>query len=249
MSVMSEKILATINERNITESDLNNIINEFPVERQSYFKTDSGTKQLLDEVISFELIYNYAKENKMDEKDNYKNKVERFKKDTLIQTAIADLFSKISVSDEEIKEFYDNNKDLFKLKEKIEASHILVDTVEEANKVINEIKSGLTFEEAAKKYSKCPSKSAGGSLGIFGKGNMVPEFEKAVFQLEKDTVSEPVKTQFGYHIIKVKEKYPETINEFDKVKNEIKTKLVQEKQKMEYIKLTELLRSEEHTSE
>ena len=88
----------------------------------------------------------------------------------------------------------------------VKASHILVSSLEEANKVISELKNGKEFGELARKYSSCPSGKQGGDLGFFSKGQMVKEFEDAAFSLEVGSVSGPVKTQFGYHIIKVTEK-------------------------------------------
>lgn len=84
---------------------------------------------------------------------------------------------------------------------KVKASHILVKKQSEALKIEEELKNGADFGKLAKKYSQCPSKKRGGDLGFFGKGQMVKEFEKAAFKLEKGKVSEPIKTQFGYHLI------------------------------------------------
>jgi len=83
------------------------------------------------------------------------------------------------------------------------ASHILVSSLDEANHILAEMKAGKSFEELAKKFSSCPSGKDGGKLGFFGKGQMVKEFEDAAFALKIGEISKPVKTQFGYHIIKV----------------------------------------------
>ena len=89
----------------------------------------------------------------------------------------------------------------------VSASHILVSTEEEALKIRKEIINGASFEEMAAKYSMCPSgKSNGGDLGYFEKGVMVPEFEKAAFRLPVGKISQPVKTQFGYHLIRVNDR-------------------------------------------
>jgi len=85
---------------------------------------------------------------------------------------------------------------------KVRASHILVEKQSQALKVLEELKAGTDFRELAKKYSTCPSSKKGGDLGQFGRGQMVREFEQAAFALKAGQVSEPVKTQFGYHIIK-----------------------------------------------
>ena len=85
----------------------------------------------------------------------------------------------------------------------VRASHILVKTEAEARKLISDIKSGAKFEDLAKKHSTCPSGKEGGDLGFFGKNMMVKQFEDAAFKMEIGQLSEPIKTQFGYHVIKV----------------------------------------------
>ncbi len=90
--------------------------------------------------------------------------------------------------------------------EEVKASHILVKTEEEAMDLYNKIKDGLAFEEAAREYSLCPSGQMGGDLGFFGRGMMVKPFEDAAFDLEVGKISEPVKTQFGWHLILVTDK-------------------------------------------
>ena len=121
------------------------------------------------------------------------------------------------------------------------ASHILVDNEIEAKRIYNEINEGMSFEEAAKKYSNCPSKSNGGDLGYFTRGRMVPEFENAAFGLEIGKVSSPVKSQFGYHLIKVTDKKPAEQKSFDESKNQIANMLLANKQQeVFYKKLEEL---------
>ncbi|WP_294365093.1 peptidylprolyl isomerase, partial [uncultured Clostridium sp.] len=118
----------------------------------------------------------------------------------------------------------------------VTAKHILVDTKELCDQIKKELdENKLTFEEAAAKYSTCPSKEEGGNLGAFGKGMMVPEFEKAAFNLELNIVSEPVQTQFGYHLIKVEEKNDGKEVDFEEVKNQIVNKLLQDAQQRKYL--------------
>ena len=87
--------------------------------------------------------------------------------------------------------------------QKVHAKHILVKTEQEANVILYDLKNGKDFDEVAKEKSLCPSGKKGGDLGWFGKNQMVKEFEKAAFELKPGELSKPVKTQFGYHIIKV----------------------------------------------
>ncbi|WP_333859579.1 peptidylprolyl isomerase [Clostridium sp.] len=233
---MQNNILAIVNNVEITETDFQNVIKRFPGERQQYFSTDEGRKQLLDEMISFELFYNYGKEIELEKNKDYLVKLEMAKKELLIQETISKIMENIKVSNKEVEDYYTSNKSMYKKPENVTAKHILVDSFEKATQISNEIEKGLSFEDAAKKYSSCPSKSEGGNLGTFTKGQMVPEFEAAAFQLEIGVLSKPVKTQFGYHLIKVENKEKDSIKSFDEVKNAIENGLLQEKRTLEYSK-------------
>lgn len=145
-------------------------------------------------------------------------------------------------TDDEVKEFYDTNPDQFKKPESVAASHILIkfdegDTDEqkaEKKAQLEKIRSDIiaetiSFQDAAATNSHCPSKAQGGSLGTFGKGQMVPEFEVAAFTQEIGEVGDIVETQFGYHIIQVSERTEEGVVEFDEAKEQIKTFLSRQK--------------------
>jgi peptidyl-prolyl cis-trans isomerase C len=121
----------------------------------------------------------------------------------------------------------------------------LVDNEELANDILKKIvEDGMDFGDAAQEFSSCPSKAQGGDLGDFGRGMMVPEFENAAFALEKgEMTKEPVKTQFGYHIIKTTDKKGFGTANFDDVKETIRTELLKEKQMDHYTKLLEDLKS------
>ncbi|MEH7886292.1 peptidylprolyl isomerase [Bacillus sp. JJ1609] len=141
----------------------------------------------------------------------------------------------IKITEEEMKTYFEENKDSFDQKEQVKASHILVKDEAAAKKVKEELDNGKDFAELAKKYSTDKSNAeAGGDLGYFAKGEMAEEFEKAAFNLKIDEISEPVKTEFGYHIIKVSDKKAAKAAEFEDHKNEIKEKLLDEKIQAEY---------------
>lgn len=127
----------------------------------------------------------------------------------------------IKVTDKEMQDYYDN------LKPDIRASHILVDDEKTAKEVANKLKNGGDFAALAKEYSKDPSSAQGGDLGFFGSGKMVPEFEKAAYALKVGEISDPVKSQFGWHIIKLTDK--KDLKPFADMKDEIKKTLVQGK--------------------
>ncbi|MBE1306248.1 peptidylprolyl isomerase [Clostridium botulinum] len=239
---MENNIVAIVNGQEITDRDVDNTILSFPKERQTYLNTEKGREELIKQMIDFELSYNYAKDMKFDETEDFKKQLEATKKQLLIQVAVSNALARATVSEEESKKYYEENKEEFRTQELITARHILVDSEEEANNIYEEIKNGLDFSEAAEKYSKCPSKAQGGSLGTFTRGQMVPEFEKAVLEAEVDKVTEAIKTQFGYHLIIVDNIKESMIKPFDEVKAMIDNKLLQEKQNQQYNEFTQNLR-------
>src|SRR4029077_20899689 len=114
--------------------------------------------------------------------------------------------------------------------EEVHARHILVPTEDEAKAILAQLKGGTDFATLAKEKSKDPGSAEGGDLGYFGKEQMVPEFAEVAFKLEKGQVSDPVKTQFGWHIIKVEDKRTKPVPEFDKVKEQVETYVVRKAQ-------------------
>ncbi len=143
--------------------------------------------------------------------------------------------SSIDVTEEEIKSYFEENKDSFDEKEQVKASHILVEDEATANKIKEELDNGKDFAELAKEYSTDTSNADnGGDLGYFGKGEMAEEFEKAAFALGSGAVSEPVKTEFGYHIIKLVDKKAAKAAKFDDHKDEIKELLFDQRIQAEY---------------
>ena len=104
------------------------------------------------------------------------------------------------------------------------------------------MEEGLSFEDAASKYSLCPSKEKGGDLGEFNRGSMVPEFEEVAFSMEEGKGSEPVKTQFGYHLIKVVHRSKEGISTFEEVKDQVQEQVIGLKQQEKYLNATKELK-------
>lgn len=141
----------------------------------------------------------------------------------------------IKVTEEEMKTYFEENKESFDQKEQVKASHILVEDEATAKKVKKELESGKDFAELAKEYSTDASNAAkGGDLGYFGKGEMAKEFEEAAFGMNVGEVSAPVKTDFGYHIIKVADKKAAKTAVFEEHKEEIKESLFDQKIQTEY---------------
>lgn len=145
------------------------------------------------------------------------------------------LEDRISISDDQIKEYFEANKESFAQKEQVQASHILVDDEETAKEVKSKLDDGGDFAELAKEYSTDTSNAeSGGELGFFAKGEMVTEFDDKAFAMKKGEISEPVKTEFGYHIIKVTDKKDAKEAVLDDHKEEIKDILFDQALQTEY---------------
>lgn len=242
---MENKILASVNGKNITQQDVEMAMARFPQQNQEHFASEIGKEQLLEQLISFELLHKFAIDEQLEETEEFKSQLELLKKDLLIQAAVKKVLDVVTISDEEVKKYFEDNKEMFKGEASVRAKHILIDNEDKAKEIKEKINNGLSFEEAAREFSTCPSNSQGGDLGTFTRGKMVPEFENAAFELEVGQISEPVKTQFGYHLIKVDEKSPEVMKSFDEVKDSLKLNLLGQKQNMEYIKLINDLKQEQ----
>lgn len=235
---MENKVLAVVAGNEITEMDLQQAILKYPQDRRGMFETEQGKKQLLEQMISFELMFQFGKEASLDKTKEFETEVEKFKKELLTQMVINKVISEVTVTDDEALKYYEENRSMFSEPENVTAKHILISSEEEANKIKKEIESNnVTFEEAASQYSSCPSKEQGGNLGSFSRGMMVPEFEEAAFGSEIGVVTEPVKTQFGYHLIKVEAKNAGKNLDFEEVKDGVVNQLLQETQQKKYFDL------------
>ena len=143
----------------------------------------------------------------------------------------------VKISDAEVKDFYTKHTEEFKKPEEVKASHILVKTEAEAKKVKERLDKGEDFAKLAKEFSTDTSnKNSGGDLGFFGKGRMVPDFEKAAWGLKVGEISQPVKTQFGFHIIKKTAANKSQVVSFDESKVMIKKRLEGQKGEQVYSK-------------
>jgi len=232
---MENKVLAIVAGNEITEKDLNTIISRYPQEQRGALQSEGKKKQLIEQLISFELMSKFGKEIELDKTEEYKEAIESISKEVITSMAVNKILADITVTDEEVKKHYEENKESFGQPATVAARHILVETEEEANKAKEEILSGkLSFGDAAMKYSMCPSNMQGGNLGEFSKGMMVPEFEEAAFTAEIGGISEPVKTQFGYHLIIVDAKNEASVKSFDEVKDSVLDQLLKQNQHKKY---------------
>ncbi|MDU1954667.1 MAG: peptidylprolyl isomerase [Peptoniphilus lacydonensis] len=237
-----DKILATVNGKEITGVDYNLFLDSLNPQIKQYFAGEDMNKEIINELIYQALLYENAIAKGMDKDEEFLQVVEKTKESMLKNYALGKLLATVDVTEDEVKKFYEENKEAFKEKESANASHILVSEEDKAREIYEKVKDGEDFETLAKKNSTCPSKEKGGDLGTFTRGQMVKEFEDAVFENEVGTVTEPVKTQFGYHIIKINEKNEGRDLEFDEVKDKIFSQLKRQKEQDLYNKKIEELK-------
>ncbi len=231
-SQAESKVLATIGTAKITEEDVDFRLKKLPAQYATYYNTEDGKKKLLEQMIDEKVLYLEAK-NRYDEKNpEVAAFLEKSKEEIITNMYLKDEIEKATVGDNEISAYYNKNKASYQALESVRASHILVKTEAEALAALKEVQGGADFAEVAKKKSTCPSAPRGGDLDYFSKGQMVPEFEKAALALKVgDITAKPVKTQFGYHLIKLTDRKPAHTKLLDDVRTEIKNELVIQKQK------------------
>jgi foldase protein PrsA len=171
-------------------------------------------------------------------KEAFKNTLEYYgitedslKEDIELNLYVSKLLkSEVKITEEEMKDYFEENKDDFKQEEQVKARHILVENEETAKEIKQKLDNGENFEELAKKYSTdTETKEKGGDLGFFSKGEMVKEFEEVAFSLKVGEISNPVKTKYGYHIIKVEDRKEAKEANYEESKEEIREKLFEEK--------------------
>jgi peptidyl-prolyl cis-trans isomerase C len=187
---------------------------------------------IADNLLKAHVLSDYANKNGYSADKNEKVKTEIEKIKTMQQKKLfidAEVFKNITVNPDDIKKHYEDNKAGFR-DDQIKASHILVASEDKAKEIEKQLKEGKNFEELAKAESSCPSKEKGGDLGSFGRGMMVKEFETAAFATNKGELSPIVKTQFGYHIIKVTDKTEGKQREFAEESPKIEAMLKRDKQ-------------------
>ncbi len=231
---MENKVLANVGGSPIYQSEVDEVVRAYASRGQN-FDSEQGRAMILDQLIGKKLLVLDAKKNLMEHNAEFKAELEKMKNEMLANFNIAKVLENISVKDEELKAYYEENKAQFVRGESVSASHILVDSEDKAKEILADIEAGkVSFEDAARQNSSCPSGQNGGALGEFTKGQMVPEFDKAVFEMTVGEISKPVKTQFGYHIIKLTAKNEASEMSFDEVKGQLTNGLLQEKRQQAY---------------
>ncbi len=230
-----EKILATVAGNAITEGDVDAFLAGLG-KRGAAYNNAEGRKMVLQQLIGNKLLLLDAKRNLLEADPEFRAELAKLKDTLLVNFAAEKATRDVRVTAKDIEDYYNENKEQFMKGETVNASHILVESEEQAYEILASIRGGVTsFEDAAREYSSCPSKENGGSLGDFERGQMVPEFDKAVFEMQVGEITDnPVKTQFGYHLIKLNSKTEKTETPLEEIKDRLEAALLEEKRVKAY---------------
>lgn len=232
---MKGRLLAKVGSVELFESDVQMMLDSLAPEMKVNFQGEEGKKRLLDELIFQELFYMDALDKGLENTPEFVQRLNAVRRGMLSEMNVAMSTADIKVTDDEIRTFYNENGDKMAQSE-VKASHILVATEKEAKDIKDRIKTAEDFENQAKEHSICPSKEVGGDLGFFKRGMMVPEFEEVAFSIPKGEVSDPVKTQFGYHLICKTDEKTAKKPSFDEAKDIISHLLQHQKQNDVFMK-------------
>ncbi len=233
-------VAAKVNNHIISAQDVLNAVSTLPenVKTKPLFEI---YPRVINELINKHLITKRAYSEKLDLDQNVMNLIKK-NKDSILAKYWLNNFIKNETSEENVKNFYNNYVKSFQEYTEINASHILVKTKNEAVSIINKLNNKSQFSELARAYSIGPSAKNGGNLGWFGPGQMVKEFEKAAFLLEKGNISQkPIKTKFGFHVIKLND----IRNAKPKKLNEIKNNIIEKITKISLSNLENKIRKNE----
>lgn len=226
----ASKVVAKVNGVEITEKDVSLAMAEIG-HRLARIPKRAHRRVLIEFLIENHLIAEAAKEKKVAESDDFKSRMSYWKLRSLRESYFERIVQN-AVTDAEVRKFYDEKVTPAAKGEEIRAAHILVKSEDKAKEIYEQLVHEGDFTELAKKNSIDPgSRARGGDLGYFSKGMMVPAFEKAAFALKKDEISQPVKSQFGWHIIKLLDRRSKQPPPFETVKQRVRILLIRQRVK------------------
>jgi peptidyl-prolyl cis-trans isomerase C len=235
----ADPVVAKVNGVEIRQSDLALAEEDLGQNIPQNVTGDAKRDYLIAYLTDVILVAKAAEDKKVADTPDFKSRL-AYARNKLLMESLLQSEAKAAATDQAMRAVYDDAVKQMGSEQEVRARHILVPTEREAIAVLAELNKGTDFAELAKQRSKDPGAAAeGGDLGYFSKDQMVPEFSEAAFKLEKGQVSQPVKTQFGWHIIKVEDKRTKAAPEFDKVKDQVETYVVRKAQAEFITKLRE----------
>ncbi len=230
-----DQIVANVGPITVMESEIDEMLASLG-QRGAAYNNPEGRRIILEQLIGNKLLLLDARKNLFETEPEFKEELARLKVELLINYAGNKVLSSVKVTRDEVAAYYEENKDRLGGGESVNASHILVESEEKALEILAKIKEGsISFEEAAEAHSTCPSGQRGGNLGDFTRGQMVPEFDAAVFAMNVGEITDvPVKTQFGYHLIKLNSKNEASVPTLEEVEEQLTKMLLDDKRRRAY---------------
>jgi peptidyl-prolyl cis-trans isomerase C len=201
---------------------------------------------LLSYLIDVTILATAAEAQKMQDAPGFARKL-GFVRNKVLMESLLDQATKAAVSEEAMRKLYEESVSKLTPEEEVRARHILVDSEDKAKEVIVKLKAGGDFAALAKEFSKDPGAAEGGDLGYFTKDQMVAEFADAAFKMKVGDISDPVKSQFGWHVIKLEDRRKKPVPPFEQVKDQIEQFLVRKAQSDLVLKLRESAKIERTT--
>ncbi|MCU0831476.1 MAG: peptidylprolyl isomerase [Rhizobiaceae bacterium] len=222
-------VVATVDGQPVTEGDLVMALQDLG-EQFARVPEDKRRAAALQAIIEIRLMAARGRADGIDKTPEFQSQI-GFLTDRVLHQSVIDAEVAGKITEEDIRARYDQEVAARPAENEVKARHILVETEEAAKKLIADLDGGAEFEKLAGENTTDPSgKDTGGDLGWFGAGMMVPEFEKAAFETEPGSYTKtPVKTQFGFHIIKVEDKRVKQPPEFDSVRDQVRSIVIRER--------------------
>ncbi len=224
----ADPVIARVNGVDIKESDLALAEEDVGAEMQAA-SPDAKREQLIAYLADVIMVTQAAEKKKLGDHPDFKRRL-AFLRNKLLMGFELQEETKAAITDDALRQTYNDALKTMGGQEEVHARHILVESEDEAKTILGELKAGADFAALAKEKSKDPGASAGGDLGYFTKDQMVPEFAEVAFKMYPGQLSNPVKTQFGWHIIKLEDKRAKQPPEFDQVKDQIEAFLARKAQ-------------------
>ncbi len=238
----SAKVLAKVNGAEITDDDVRLATQDLGPTLPQQLKGPARDSYVLDYLIDLKLAAAQGAKNGAADTAEFARQMAYYRDKTLMETVLSGV-SKTAATEDAEKKVYEDVAKQQKPEEEYHARHILVPTEAEAKAALARVKGGEDFAKVADEVSKDPG-SQGGDLGWFTKDKMVPEFAEAAAKLDKGQVSDPVKSEFGWHIIKLEDKREKAFPPFDAVKDQVARYVIQKAQSDEIMKLRQAAKIE-----
>ncbi len=221
-------IAASVNGKKILVSEFEEKLRQMPAFFQ---QSEAQRRKFLESLIDREILLSETVRRKLNNDEAVKKRLKLALEQISIEELVKKAIPETAVTDQELKDFYQEKKEQFVEREKVQVSQILVRSEKEAKGILGQLKGGKAFAGLARTKSISPDASRGGDIGYFGRGEMLPEFEEVAFSLKKGQTSKVIKSPFGYHILKLTDREDKQQKSFAEAREEIGAIVRQKKQR------------------